>query len=201
MSLRVYPYWAKRARPDALDRHQADYGRVDVRKAVTLARRTTVAAIVVTLVACTTQSDDTSKPEKSPSPQTSVAPGDEQDDAQRAPSVAPTMAPSEDEVVTALTSAGIVILASDGSVAQAAAPPASGVSVTTDQVPVLLADAVAGSGPTGREMDGFGPTPIAAAAFLAGYARGVDTPGASSPRDCWRRRTSLIPRTWCSPPW
>lgn len=154
---------------------------MELRSVLALVQRVVAITVVVVLAACTSTGRDAGRP-----------PVPDEDDPTVTEVTEPVPTPSrgtgqtenaadqvtEDEVVTALTSAGIVVLGADGSVAHPAVSPASGVSVTTDQVPNLLAEAVDGSGPTGAEIDAFGPTPIASAAFLAGYARGVDTPGA-----------------------
>ena len=174
MSLRGYPYWAKRARPDALDRRQADYGRVDVRKAVTLTRRTTVAAIVVALVACTTQSDDTSRPSNPPSAE-SPAPATLAPE----PRTATDQLEGQDEVIAAVTSAGIRVVAADGSTAYARGGSGlgdrdRGGAAGQDSWPRARRIA----GPSARRWTLCSTTDIPMSAFLVGYARGADTPAA-----------------------
>ena len=124
--------------------------------------------MVVALVACTTPSDDPA-PRDEPSAE-AAAPGTE---------VAPTPAaePSAD-LVTAVTSAGIRIVAADGSTAYGAVAPVSGIEVTEEQLAGLVAEAESRSGSLGSTLDGVIATDVPLSAFLVGYARGADTPAA-----------------------
>jgi hypothetical protein len=143
-----------------------------IRRALAISRRTIAVAVVVAVVACTAPSDDPA-PRDEPGTE-AAAPGTE--DATKAlPAIAD--APSAD-VVTAVTSAGIRIVAADGSTAYGAVAPASGIEVTEEQLAGLVAESEAHSGSLGATLDGVIPTEVPLSAFLVGYARGADTPAA-----------------------
>lgn len=126
-------------------------------------------AVVVAVVACTAPSDDPA-PRDEPGSE-AAAPGTED-----APRVSPAI--EDADVVEAVTSAGIRIVAADGSTAYGAVAPASGIEMTQEQLTGLLAQAEARSGTVGATLDGLIHTAIPLSAFLVGYARGAHTPAA-----------------------
>jgi hypothetical protein len=128
-----------------------------------------VIVVATAVVACTAQSDGP-EPREEPSAD-AVAPGTED-----APKVLPTTA--DTDVVTAVTSAGIRIVAEDGSTAYAAEAPAAGIEVGEEELAGLVAEGEAHSGTVGATLDALFDTEIPMSAFLAGYARGADTPAA-----------------------
>jgi hypothetical protein len=151
---------------------------MDVRKAVTLARRTTVATIVVALVACTTQSDDTSRPSNPPSADAPGSTASAPETLAPEPRTAADQLEDQDEVIAAVTSAGIRVVAADGSTAYGAVAPVSGIEIGEEQLAGLLAEGEARSGSVGATLDALFDTDIPMSAFLVGYARGADTPAA-----------------------
>jgi hypothetical protein len=84
----------------------------------------------------------------------------------------------DDAVVDAVTAAGVRVVAADGSTAYGAVAPASGIEVGVEELAGLVAQGRAGSGTLGATMDELFDTDVPLSAFLVGYARGADTPGA-----------------------
>jgi hypothetical protein len=161
---------------------------------VTRLRRRCVVATVVALVVCGCTSDKGdpgggAAPGKRPTGSASA----------RTPSGSPAQGSPDGADWDAITSAGIRIVAPDGSTARAAAAPATGVEVTVDEVSSLLAQAHQGSGTPGTTLDGLGPSDIPMSALLAAYARGVDTPAAKlaagllAPQDLTHPQTVVFP--------
>jgi hypothetical protein len=160
------------------------------RRGLATVRRVVAVAVVVAVVACTAPSDDPA-PRDEPSAD-AVAPATED-----APKVFP--APEDADIVAAVTSAGIRIVAADGSTAYGAEAPATGVELTEDELSSLLAQAKDGSGTPGATLDGLAASKLPMSAFLAGYARGVDTPAAElaasllEPQDLTHPQTVVFP--------
>jgi hypothetical protein len=143
-----------------------------IRRALAISRRTVAIAVVVAVVACTAPSEDPA-PRDEPSAEAAVP---RTEDTPKA--FAATGAEPSADVVTAVTSAGIRIVAADGSTAYGAVAPASGIDVTEEQLAGLVAESDARSGSLGATLDGMIPTDVPLSAFLVGYARGADTPAA-----------------------
>lgn len=142
---------------------------MDTRRALAISKRMVAVAVVVAVVACTAPADDPA-PRDEPSAD-AVAPGTEDE-----PRVSTAI--EDDEIVTAVTSAGIRIVAADGSTAHAAVAPASGIEVGEEELAGLVAQGKAHSGTVGATLDSLFDTEIPLSAFLVGYARGASTPAA-----------------------
>ena len=130
-----------------------------------------VIVVALAVVACTAPSDDPA-PRDEPGAE-AVAPGTED-----TPRSSPATGEPSADVVAAVTSAGIRIVASDGSTAYGAVAPASGIEVTEEQLAGLVSESEAHSGSMGATLDRMVPTDVPLSAFLVGYARGAHTPAA-----------------------
>ena len=142
-----------------------------MRDAVRTMRRITAIGVVVAVLGCTATED--------PSPPNDA--GQEASTSSPAPSVEPrTDGPAtlDDEVVDAVTSAGIFVTDAAGAVTRPADPPAAGVGVTEEHLVSLVTQAESGAGTRGSDLDAVVPTPVPLSAFLVGYARGAQTPAA-----------------------
>ncbi len=153
-----------------------------------LRRTGSVVVILALLVGGCSASDD---------PGEGAPPGTGDSSGATAPT--PTVVEPADETLDAITSAGIRIVAADGSTAHAAAAPATGVEFTVDQLSGLLVQAESQSGTPGATLDGLAPSDIPMSALLAAYARGVDTPAAVlaasllEPQDLTHPETVVFP--------
>src|SRR4051812_48706430 len=146
---------------------------MDVRRALNLARRTTAVAVVMAVLACTTHSDDRTPSLQTPSATTPTSPSA---DLGLRTGVGPLA--DQEDVIAAVTSAGIRVVGADGSTAYGAVAPASGIEIGEEELAGLVAQGEAGSGTVGATLDALFDTEIPMSAFLAGYARGADTPAA-----------------------
>ena len=126
-------------------------------------RRAVAVGLVVTVVACTASEDPAPPPRR-----TTPEPG--------AHAVEP--APVDDEVVDAVTSAGIVVTDAAGAVASPADAPAAGIGLTQEHLASLVSQAESGAGTPGAALDAVVLTDVPLSAFLVGYARGAQTPAA-----------------------